>query len=32
LCPKLVYTYNTLQYDGTPAQGDYSTHVVVDET
>jgi D-arabinose 1-dehydrogenase-like Zn-dependent alcohol dehydrogenase len=31
-CPKLVYTYNAVQYDGTPAQGGYSTHVVVDET
>ncbi|WIA35261.1 hypothetical protein OEZ86_003720 [Tetradesmus obliquus] len=31
-CPKLVYTYNATQYDGSPAQGGYSTHVVVDET
>jgi D-arabinose 1-dehydrogenase-like Zn-dependent alcohol dehydrogenase len=31
-CPKLVYTYNAVQYDGTPARGGYSTHVVVDET
>jgi D-arabinose 1-dehydrogenase-like Zn-dependent alcohol dehydrogenase len=30
-CPKLVYTYNAVTYDGTPAQGGYSTHVVVDE-
>jgi hypothetical protein len=31
-CPKLVYTYNAVTYDGTSAQGGYSTHVVVDET
>jgi D-arabinose 1-dehydrogenase-like Zn-dependent alcohol dehydrogenase len=31
-CPKLVRTYNSTQYDGTPAQGGYSTHIVVDET
>uniref|UniRef100_A0A383WI80 Enoyl reductase (ER) domain-containing protein n=1 Tax=Tetradesmus obliquus TaxID=3088 RepID=A0A383WI80_TETOB len=28
-CPKLVYTYNATHYDGLPAQGGYSTHVVI---
>jgi D-arabinose 1-dehydrogenase-like Zn-dependent alcohol dehydrogenase len=31
-CPKLVYTYNSEHYDGLPAQGGYSTHIVIDET
>jgi D-arabinose 1-dehydrogenase-like Zn-dependent alcohol dehydrogenase len=31
-CPKLVYTYNSEHYDGMPAQGGYSTHIVMDET
>lgn len=28
-CPKLVYTYNSTHYDGLPAQGGYSTHIVI---
>jgi hypothetical protein len=31
-CPKLVHTSNAVHHDGTPAQGGYSTHAVVDET
>ncbi|KAF8061379.1 ADH9 [Scenedesmus sp. PABB004] len=30
-CPKLVYTYNSTHYDGLPAQGGYSTHIVMAE-
>eukprot|EP00878_Enallax_costatus_P000289 GHUV01000361.1.p1 GENE.GHUV01000361.1~~GHUV01000361.1.p1 ORF type:complete len:432 (+),score=134.66 GHUV01000361.1:106-1401(+) len=30
-CPKLVYTYNSEHLDGTPAQGGYSTQIVMDE-
>lgn len=30
-CPKLVFTYNSQHYDGMPAQGGYSTHIVIDE-
>lgn len=30
-CNKLVYTYNSQHYDGTPAQGGYSTHIIMDE-
>jgi D-arabinose 1-dehydrogenase-like Zn-dependent alcohol dehydrogenase len=30
-CPKLVFTYNSECYDGLPAQGGYSTHIVCDE-
>eukprot|EP00775_Hariotina_reticulata_P010177 gene10177-10337_t len=31
-CPRLVFTYNAECYDGLPAQGGYSTHIVCDET
>jgi cinnamyl-alcohol dehydrogenase len=31
-CPKLVYTYNSEHYDGLPAQGGYSTHIVMEES
>eukprot|EP00878_Enallax_costatus_P019318 GHUV01020379.1.p1 GENE.GHUV01020379.1~~GHUV01020379.1.p1 ORF type:complete len:311 (+),score=104.24 GHUV01020379.1:723-1655(+) len=27
-CPKIVFTYNAEHYDGLPAQGGYSTHIV----
>jgi D-arabinose 1-dehydrogenase-like Zn-dependent alcohol dehydrogenase len=30
-CPKAVMTYNSVNYDGTPAQGGYSTHIVIHE-
>jgi cinnamyl-alcohol dehydrogenase len=30
-CDKVVYTYNSEHHDGTPAQGGYSTHIVMDE-
>jgi D-arabinose 1-dehydrogenase-like Zn-dependent alcohol dehydrogenase len=30
-CPKAVYTYNAVNYDGSPAQGGYSTHIVIHE-
>jgi len=31
-CPKIVHTYNAVHYDGLPAQGGYSTHIVSNET
>ena len=30
-CPKVVFTYNAEHHDGLPAQGGYSTHIVMDE-
>jgi cinnamyl-alcohol dehydrogenase len=31
-CDKVVWTYNADHYDGIPAQGGYSTHIIMDES
>lgn len=30
-CEKVVFTYNAVHHDGLPAQGGYSTHIIIDE-